>query len=95
MPQVMVNVLGIDQDAFPAFANFVIADVFGVLHSFSEKIPVIGIEVDTVPYSAWIDCVVLEEKGISILISTGKPHGVESNKGQCEFEMPIESFRFN
>lgn len=91
MPQVLVNVVAVDEDAFPGFVNFNITDNFCVPHSFTEKIPVIGIGVEKVPYLAWIDCLVLEEREETVLISTNKPYGIESDKGQYELEVPIDS----
>lgn len=86
----MVCVLVIKQDSFPSLAIFEFNDFFGVTHSFCEKIPVLGIEIKEVPYFAWIECIVIEKKNASLLISTHKPNGVESESGQFEFEVASE-----
>ena len=76
MSKLMVCVLVIKQDSFPSLAIFEFNDFFGVTHSFCEKIPVLGIEIKEVPYFAWIECIVIEKKNASLLISTHKPNGV-------------------
>jgi len=93
MPQVLVQILSIDKENFPGFAEFKLTDIKGKVHSFHEKLPVIGIDIEKTPYAAWIECVVLEKNQGSVLISTKQPTGIQSTTSQSEFEVSRTSLR--
>ncbi len=95
MSKLKVDVTAIDKESFPGFVQFEFVDYFGITLEFSEKLPVLEIEVHEVPYFAWIDCVVLEQKQDSVMISTDRSNGIESRSGQFEFEVKTEIVRFN
>ena len=93
MPQLKMRVVSIDEENFPASIKFELVDVFGTTHMFSEKLPVIGIEIQEIPYTTWIECTVSDKRTSSVLVSTQDPYGVESENGNTEFEIPMTSFR--
>ena len=93
MPQLKVHVITIDEDKFPGFAEFELVDLTGTTHMFTEKLSVVGIDIQETPYFAWIECTQIQKKANSVIVSTQEPHGVECKNGITEFEIPTTSFR--
>jgi len=72
MPQVAIQVLSIDLENPPGFVEFELVDRAGRVHRFTEKLPVLGIDVKKAPCTAWIDCVLVLSSEEKVLVSTGK-----------------------
>ncbi len=83
----------IDNSSYPEIVLCEIVDVYGQKHEFIEKWPVVSAEdfENSFPRKCELDCIVLEEKETSYLVSTEQPWHIESTDEKTIFEIDKES----
>ena len=82
----------IDNSSYPEVVLCEIVDVYGQKHEFIEKWPVVSAEdfENSFPRKCELDCIVLEEKETSYLVSTEQPWHIESTDEKTIFEISKE-----
>lgn len=96
MPEIVVAIVGIADEAFPGFVVCTLVDAHGREHMFIEKAPVVSTEdisaASVLPMPGYVACEIVaalnDERGRSLLrVDTSRPYGIESVSGETMFEL--------
>ena len=96
MPEIKVEISRYIDNSFPGWVECYFIDAWGIKHEFREKIPVVtskDLDKDSIyPQEGVIACEIVKywtdtEGRELVTISTYKPWGCETLKGQTSFEV--------